>query len=51
MASNADKTWVSPAAYKDQNALSKVDLPLVLHALGDRIGYAPAIAKLYNTVR
>ena len=40
----------APAAYKDLNALGKVDLLLVTHAHGDHIGDAPAIAKLYNTV-
>src|SRR5476649_2585421 len=40
----------APAAYKDLNALGKVDLLLVTHAHVDHLGDAPAIAKLNNTV-
>jgi L-ascorbate metabolism protein UlaG (beta-lactamase superfamily) len=39
----------TPAAYKDLNALGKVDLLLVTHAHVDHIGDAPALAKLNNT--
>jgi L-ascorbate metabolism protein UlaG (beta-lactamase superfamily) len=38
----------TPAAYKDIDALGKVDLILVTHAHGDHFEDAPAIAKKHN---
>jgi len=38
----------TPAAYKDLDALGKVDLILVTHAHGDHFEDAPALAKKHN---
>ncbi|RPJ47028.1 MAG: metal-dependent hydrolase [Betaproteobacteria bacterium] len=42
------KNPVTPAQYKNLEALGKVDLILVSHGHGDHIGDAPALAKLNN---
>jgi L-ascorbate metabolism protein UlaG (beta-lactamase superfamily) len=38
----------TPAAYKDLNALGKVDLLLVTHAHADHLGDAPELAKMHR---
>lgn len=42
------KNPLTPAQYKNLEALGKVDLILVSHGHGDHIGDAPALAKLNN---
>lgn len=42
------KNPLTPAQYKNLDALGKIDLLLVTHAHGDHLGDAPALARLNN---